>query len=207
MNGILGAYSRWHSELVSYTLRVVIEEGGLRPNQKRMLELVEKIPDPTRVTVEGLKLYENSVVLEPDSGEDCRSFLGNLESLADLYNRAPDNPAGWRDPKPPEIDHPELGSHTISALKEVPSQHAGAVIGKHYSIGYMAIIAFAFCFYLGYDLFVRGVSGDASLVADAKGFGLQLLNASPGLFFLLFGAIGLGVTVWRLGEVHFSRHR
>ena len=47
------------------------------------------------------------------------------------------------------------------------------------------------CIYLGYKLFVLGVSGQASIVVNAKDLGGQLLNAAPGLFFGVGGIVAL----------------
>lgn len=55
--------------------------------------------------------------------------------------------------------------------------------------------------WLGYHLFVLGVSGEASIIVDAKGFGGQLLNAAPGLFFAVGGVIALIVIAWKEVEV------
>ncbi|MGH1429717.1 MAG: hypothetical protein ACRBB4_01235 [Neptuniibacter sp.] len=49
----------------------------------------------------------------------------------------------------------------------------------------------SFALYLGYDLYVLGVTGEASLIINAKTTSGQLLNAAPGLFFALGGLFGL----------------
>lgn len=51
--------------------------------------------------------------------------------------------------------------------------------------------------YLGYDLFIRGVTGSASLVVEHKEVSGQLLNAAPGLFFALSGVLCLGISIWK----------
>ena len=43
--------------------------------------------------------------------------------------------------------------------------------------------------FLGVLLFKWGVSGNASLILEKKGFKFQLLNGAPGLFFALFGLV------------------
>lgn len=53
------------------------------------------------------------------------------------------------------------------------------------------------CIYLGYDLFIRGVTGSASLVVNSPDISGQLVNAAPGLFFAFFGLIGLGIAIWK----------
>ena len=59
------------------------------------------------------------------------------------------------------------------------------------------VIASAFSIWLGYKLFVLGVTGEASLNVDAKGIGGQLLNAAPGLFFAIGGIAALIVIAWK----------
>ena len=54
-----------------------------------------------------------------------------------------------------------------------------------------------FAIYLGYRLFVLGVTGEASLDVDAKGIGGKLVNAAPGLFFAVGGIVALIVSVWK----------
>ena len=45
--------------------------------------------------------------------------------------------------------------------------------------------------YLGYSLFIAGVTGQASLTVDSETVSGQLLNAAPGLFFAVGGVVGL----------------
>lgn len=52
--------------------------------------------------------------------------------------------------------------------------------------------------YLGYRLFILGVTGQASLSIESKSVSGQLLNAAPGLFFAIGGVVIL-VTVVRKG--------
>lgn len=46
--------------------------------------------------------------------------------------------------------------------------------------------------WLGYNLFVKGVSGEASLKASKGDGEVQLLNAAPGIFFAFFGMLLIG---------------
>ena len=55
--------------------------------------------------------------------------------------------------------------------------------------------------YLGYKLFILGVSGEASIVVDAKNLNGQLMNAAPGLFFALGGIVALIVIAVKGVEV------
>lgn len=58
--------------------------------------------------------------------------------------------------------------------------------------------------YLGYKLFTKGVSGEASLKASKGDGELQLLNAAPGLFFALFGVILVGIVSFNQAVIPFS---
>ncbi len=51
--------------------------------------------------------------------------------------------------------------------------------------------------WLGYRLFVLGVSGEASLSVNAQDVSGKLLNAAPGLFFALGGIVALIVIAWK----------
>lgn len=61
--------------------------------------------------------------------------------------------------------------------------------------------ASALSIWLGYRLFVLGVSGEASIVVNAQGVGGQLVNATPGLFFAIGGVAALMLVVWKGVEV------
>jgi hypothetical protein len=62
--------------------------------------------------------------------------------------------------------------------------------------------------YLGYRLFILGVTGQASLSIENRAISGQLLNAAPGLFFGVGGLVVLGVIVYKGVEVSFrSRSR
>lgn len=49
--------------------------------------------------------------------------------------------------------------------------------------------------YLGYDLYLRGVTGQASLAANPRTFEGQLINAVPGLLLGIGGLVVLVVTI------------
>jgi hypothetical protein len=58
--------------------------------------------------------------------------------------------------------------------------------------------------YLGYRLFILGVSGQASLSINSKSISGQLLNAAPGLFFALAGIAANIVAVWKGVNISFE---
>jgi hypothetical protein len=53
------------------------------------------------------------------------------------------------------------------------------------------ILVSGMAIYLGYKLFVLGVTGQASLSVETHSVKGQLLNAAPGLFFALGGIVAL----------------
>ena len=62
----------------------------------------------------------------------------------------------------------------------------------------------AFAIYLGYKLFVLGVTGEASLVVNAQSVQGQLINAAPGLFFAVGGIAALIATVLKGVAIEFA---
>lgn len=80
-----------------------------------------------------------------------------------------------------------------------PNQRIALIL---YFVFKLALIAAAaLSIWLGYDLFVLGVSGNASLAVNADGIQGQLLNAAPGLFFGVGGIITLICVAWKGVEV------
>lgn len=66
-------------------------------------------------------------------------------------------------------------------------------------------IAFAgMSIFLGYKLFILGVTGEASIVIDAKGIRGQLINAAPGLIFAIGGVVVLIVAIRKGGKMRFT---
>jgi hypothetical protein len=53
------------------------------------------------------------------------------------------------------------------------------------------------CIYLGYRLFASGVYSEASLKAANGVASLTLDNAAPGIFFALFGAVVIALTIYK----------
>ena len=61
-----------------------------------------------------------------------------------------------------------------------------------------------FAIYLGYRLFILGVTGQASLSLNSQSVSGQLLNAAPGLFFAIGGVVILFMVVLKSAELHFT---
>lgn len=59
----------------------------------------------------------------------------------------------------------------------------------HSILRLISIMIGGFSIFLGYQLFIKGITGKASLVVNANTLGGQLLNAAPGLFFAIAGVI------------------
>ena len=73
------------------------------------------------------------------------------------------------------------------------AQIVGAFL--HYTFKILTVLASALSIYLGYDLFIQGVTGEASIVLNANNIEGQLMNAAPGLFFAVGGTISLIIVV------------
>ena len=80
-----------------------------------------------------------------------------------------------------------------------PNQRLALIL--YFAFKILAVLVSGLSIWLGYRLFVLGVSGEASLKVNAQDVSGQLLNAAPGLFFALGGIIALIVIVWKGVEV------
>ena len=67
----------------------------------------------------------------------------------------------------------------------------------HYIFKILHPVGGIIAIYLGYRLFVRGVTGQASLSVNSKAISGQLLNAAPGLVVIVGGLITICVSAWR----------
>ena len=65
----------------------------------------------------------------------------------------------------------------------------------HFTYQILGILGSCFAIYLGYRLFILGVTGKASIIVENKELGAQLINASPGLIFAIGGLICLGIAI------------
>jgi hypothetical protein len=73
----------------------------------------------------------------------------------------------------------------------------------YYSFKALPIAISGFSIYLGYRLFILGVTGEASLSVEAKSVSGQLLNAAPGLFFATGGIVALIASAWKGIDIKF----
>jgi hypothetical protein len=78
--------------------------------------------------------------------------------------------------------------------------------GLYYIFKIIPMLIGGLSIYLGYRLFILGVTGQASLSVNAKTVGGQLLNAAPGLFFALGGIAANIAAVWKGVDISFERN-
>jgi hypothetical protein len=76
---------------------------------------------------------------------------------------------------------------------EAINKHARLIICLYFSTKVLLILGGILLIYLGFRLFILGVTGEASLVLEANRVGAQLINATPGTIFAAFGA----AILWR----------
>lgn len=78
------------------------------------------------------------------------------------------------------------------------------VFAMYYIFKLSAPVVSCIAIYLGYRLFILGVTGQASLSVESKTVGAQLINAAPGLFFAIGGLTTLGISTFKGVAVIFS---
>ena len=90
-------------------------------------------------------------------------------------------------------------------MQGVPTQ-AYFPIGVYFLFKSLPAIGAILSLYLGYRLFILGVTGQASLSVNSASVSGQLLNAAPGLFFAVGGIIVLVFVVWKGVKISFTPH-
>ncbi len=93
-------------------------------------------------------------------------------------------PSHYKDSPQLAKDHNELIKATFK-----PALFYELIMRIVYALISMGII------YLGYRLFIMGVTGEASLSVNSTTVSGQLLNASPGLFFAVGGIISFAISI------------
>jgi glucose uptake protein GlcU len=91
-------------------------------------------------------------------------------------------------------------------MRQVPSYNANAkvVLRYYYIFKIVPLLIAAGSIYLGYRLFILGVTGQASLSIDTHSVKGQLLNATPGLFFAVGGIAIVIATVCKGVQIDFA---
>ncbi len=74
----------------------------------------------------------------------------------------------------------------------------------YYLFKIVPMIIAGFAIYLGYSLFILGVTGQASMSVATQSVSGQLLNAAPGLFFAIGGIATIIISVWKGVRVSFD---
>jgi hypothetical protein len=83
--------------------------------------------------------------------------------------------------------------------------NSNLAISLYFLIKLAHVLVSGITIYLGYELFVLGVTGRASLSVETRSVSGQLLNAAPGLFFALGGIIALICSIWKGVKVEWQR--
>jgi hypothetical protein len=91
-------------------------------------------------------------------------------------------------------------------MREVPtvSLSTNMAFILYYSFKVLPMLIGAFAIWLGYKLFILGVTGQASLSVESQTVSGQLLNAAPGLFFAVGGIVAVIVSVWKGVSIDFE---
>jgi hypothetical protein len=85
--------------------------------------------------------------------------------------------------------------------------NANLTIGLYYLFKILPQVVAGIAIYLGYKLFILGVTGQASLNVESKTVTAQLQNAAPGLFFALGGIVLACWSVWKGVEIRYAKPR
>jgi hypothetical protein len=70
-------------------------------------------------------------------------------------------------------------------------EHSNTALRYYYIFKISTVMAPLLPIYLGYRLFILGVSGDASLIVESDTLDAQLINAAPGLILSVSGVAAL----------------
>ena len=92
-------------------------------------------------------------------------------------------------------------------MKGLPTNAANSpfALALYYSFKVIPMLIGGMSVYLGYRLFILGVTGQASLSISNKNVSGQLLNAAPGLFFALAGIAANIAAVWKGVNISFEK--
>jgi hypothetical protein len=92
----------------------------------------------------------------------------------------------------------------MSQMVDTSHGSSNTLIVSYYIFKILPMLIGAWSIYLGYRLFILGVTGQASLSIESKTVTGQLLNAAPGLFFALGGIAANIVAVWKGVQIGFK---
>ena len=94
----------------------------------------------------------------------------------------------------------DLRNERFDVMHQMVAPHGpnqGLALILYFVFKICLVIVSGISIWLGYRLFVLGVSGEASINVDAQGIEGQLVNAAPGLFFAVGGITALIVIAWK----------
>ena len=75
--------------------------------------------------------------------------------------------------------------------------HTKLALTFYFTFKIFLVIASSGSIYLGYKLFILGVTGKASLILESSDVSGQFINAAPGLFFAIGGLISLCIVAYK----------
>src|SRR5262249_25360667 len=87
--------------------------------------------------------------------------------------------------------------------KPVVSPNANLIILVQFFFKVLPLSICVLSIYLGYRLFILGVTGQASLSFDTGKVSGQLLNAAPGIFFMLGGVVATVAIIYKGMDVRY----
>src|SRR4051812_39540023 len=85
-----------------------------------------------------------------------------------------------------------------------PELNPNLLICLYFFTKILPVAISGFAIYLGYQLFILGVTGHASLSIDTHDVKGQLINAAPGLFFAVGGIVALVIAIIKGLRIDFG---
>ena len=92
----------------------------------------------------------------------------------------------------------------LGGSRGLQNANGNLVIVLYFLMKMLPMVVSGIAIYLGYKLFILGVTGEASISVDTVTVSGQLINAAPGLFFAVGGITGLIVSVIKGVEIDFG---
>ena len=88
-------------------------------------------------------------------------------------------------------------STRVSPFRLTDQRGSSWIVALYFAFKLLPMLLGGFSIWLGYRLFILGVTGQASLSIASKTLSGQLINAAPGLFFAVGGVAIVIVAVWK----------
>jgi hypothetical protein len=90
---------------------------------------------------------------------------------------------------------------------DVEGERSSWLFALYFFFKVLPVLVGAGSIYLGYRLFILGVTGQASLSVQSATVSGQLLNAAPGLFFAIGGIAIVLLAIWKGVDIVQRRRR